>query len=740
MLDPIEAEDAQYKAFICAVCKGFGDWDPNSTSSRRRCKFRGYLSSEWIYIHHPNLTTLKQSADVGCHMCSFFLSALEELGSQFSAAVLEAERLDLQLNRGDRAADVHDFEGDTDNVARLAGSVVRHLDYQCKYMRFEGPYTDDLELSTHRWEIWSEERITRWPEQTECAGRILLVTGNLSDYQPVDEDPPRMQIHVLSSSLSSFQNHGALWTTADLHFSKEDDIDTEIDHRPSTNLLSKPHLRLIQRWRDECQEKHERCRVTGTSGGTLPNRVVEIFSTDGNLDTVQVIKTHQVRGAHRYACMSYCWGDRTQSCMTTSRNFPKSLDLEKLPQTIADAIRLCHGLGFRYLWVDSLCIVQGDLEDWRRESSRMHAIYGGSDLTISTPICDNATQSFITRRRFETCLPGPRIRMRHVNQAPSSRRSLWITRNWEQDNLMDFLRYGNQFDYKSPKNPWMTRGWTLQEWMLSPRVLHISRMTWWDCMEAYGNEITMRQMRAAEIPRSLTATDGGLSWPSLVTHYTMRKFTSETDRLPALAGIAIMYQHHRGHTYVAGLWLETLLGSLTWRRAINSRSRRSSGYTQGAIPSWSWASIEAHIEAIEYRDIFSATIRSLVCDYDPPDSILTVKQAWIDIEAPLAIITNTKRIRHTMRSERFVKSQISTGFGKNWEGTLDVDDWHLEEEVTKKSVFLMLIGRSPYFYQTGLIVQSVDVVDGISRFRRVGEAHCNFRDPIDWERKCLRLI
>ncbi|TVY55546.1 hypothetical protein LCER1_G002742 [Lachnellula cervina] len=54
----------------------------------------------------------------------------------------------------------------------------------------------------------------------------------------------------------------------------------------------------------------------------------------------------------------------------------------RLPPSFRDAVIVTRELGIRYLWIDSLCIVQDDLDDWRKESAQMDRIYGMSFLTI----------------------------------------------------------------------------------------------------------------------------------------------------------------------------------------------------------------------------------------------------------------------------------------------------------------------------------------------------------------------
>ncbi len=54
-----------------------------------------------------------------------------------------------------------------------------------------------------------------------------------------------------------------------------------------------------------------------------------------------------------------------------------------LSKTFQDAIIITHELGLRYIWIDSLCIIQDDTSDWEEESKKMAAIYGNSKVTIA---------------------------------------------------------------------------------------------------------------------------------------------------------------------------------------------------------------------------------------------------------------------------------------------------------------------------------------------------------------------
>lgn len=117
-------------------------------------------------------------------------------------------------------------------------------------------------------------------------------------------------------------------------------------------------------------------------------------STEGlehDMASLRVIDTEELRVREvdtpcRYACLSYVWGKGSQTQYTTntkdSLEAPNGLQAADLPQTIRDAIKVTQEAGFRYLWVDALCILQDDPEDKARIISKMGPIYGGAALTI----------------------------------------------------------------------------------------------------------------------------------------------------------------------------------------------------------------------------------------------------------------------------------------------------------------------------------------------------------------------
>lgn len=128
---------------------------------------------------------------------------------------------------------------------------------------------------------------------------------------------------------------------------------------------------------------HAECRKV-VMERVLPTRLIEIGSgpTDLRLRLTKNVKNHD--DLH-YVTLSHCWGDVAMPLRTTRENLADmSLEIpyETLGTTFQHAITICNRLGFCYIWIDSLCILQGDEADWEEEASKMGGIYASCSLNI----------------------------------------------------------------------------------------------------------------------------------------------------------------------------------------------------------------------------------------------------------------------------------------------------------------------------------------------------------------------
>ncbi|KIW94695.1 uncharacterized protein Z519_04672 [Cladophialophora bantiana CBS 173.52] len=171
----------------------------------------------------------------------------------------------------------------------------------------------------------------------------------------------------------------------------------------------------IKKWLSDCETGHQNCRnplvmSEKTPFQTrdsqvledplhhlpLPPRLIDVGGISSA--TLRLKETDGLYG--RYCALSYSWG-RSKSFRThraTYQDRIRGFRLEDLPTTIRDAACLTQNLGFQYLWVDALCIVQDDRDDWAKNSAIMDEIYGFATLTIAASVCEDKWQPLFRKR------------------------------------------------------------------------------------------------------------------------------------------------------------------------------------------------------------------------------------------------------------------------------------------------------------------------------------------------------
>jgi hypothetical protein len=268
--------------------------------------------------------------------------------------------------------------------------------------------------------------------------------------------------------------------------------------------------------------------------------------------------------------LSYCWGKGQAVTLTEARlkRPPVEFPLWTLPQTLRDAIIIASHLGFQYIWIDALCIVQDSYEgwDWKQESAKMNQIYGNATLTIAAAAASSTTEGIFS---FGTDQDQP------ICSLP------WQLHDGQLGSI-DVEFYSTE---ESGEEPLDSRAWALQESLISPRLLRYgtSQMSW-KCKQIEENA------NGPLISRTRQPTLSNENWTSIVTDYTMRTLTYDSDRLAALEGYAKLLGKLRPYDeYCSGLWKSELLEQLLWYRSARSDPTPRSPSCHA--PSWSWASI-----------------------------------------------------------------------------------------------------------------------------------------------------
>jgi hypothetical protein len=259
-----------------------------------------------------------------------------------------------------------------------------------------------------------------------------------------------------------------------------------------------------------------------------------------------------------------------------------------LPRTFQDAITFTRRIGVRYIWIDSLCIIQDDSGDWERESAQMASIYANSFLTIVAAKAANSTQgcfAIIPEKERTHKITGVGARAGGAFTV-YARPSIKHADNIDGEKLF----------------PIASRAWCYQEQVLSPRLLyfHYCELKW-ECMEKSSCECSLADGIPHDKKEHSKALNKGSDihslndrWRSMVRSYVELSLTYESDRLPALSGVAKQMGSVRKGRYLAGLWEDSLFEDLMWwvTESDMPQVRRPKEWR---APSWSWASIEGRI-------------------------------------------------------------------------------------------------------------------------------------------------
>ena len=155
-----------------------------------------------------------------------------------------------------------------------------------------------------------------------------------------------------------------------------------------------------------------------------------------------------------YVAFSHCWG---KSAMFTTMNTVDSLreriDLDTLPLSFQDAITVTRGLKIRYLWIDSLCIIQDNKDDWDREAARMQHVFSNATCVIAASSASSSSEGFLRLERPTR----PSVTMRSPSGA-----------------LLYVCKSIDNFHRDVEDAVLNKRGWVLQERALARRSIHFT--------------------------------------------------------------------------------------------------------------------------------------------------------------------------------------------------------------------------------------------------------------------------
>ncbi|KAK8191027.1 heterokaryon incompatibility protein-domain-containing protein [Phyllosticta capitalensis] len=372
----------------------------------------------------------------------------------------------------------------------------------------------------------------------------------------------------------------------------------------------------------DCLRLHRQCAIQIDSP-IIPTRLLDVDPDGKGMGTnvqLQDFSSATPGTSIEYAALSYCWGSYKPECMTTRETLARNLcriPSGLLPQTFYDAVKVTRGLGLKYLWIDSVCIIQGDENDWRREAGRMFDVYRGSKITLAA----------VSGKDSRAGLRTTTIKQQTHMLAKLNLGQFTYPLYFRNHHYLWYPETGFSLHLRNPNVPLLTRAWIYQERMLSPRILFFTESEvifqctcevkcecgsatdgWKNRIIDYCDKLrfflaTRPNADDQSLNDKETVTEELFkiqeTWRTLVVcDYSILALTNPRDKLAALGAIAEQFQRVRpGARYLAGLWSDSLLDDMLWLSygstpPYQSRSQdREEPDRPFNLPTWSWASM-----------------------------------------------------------------------------------------------------------------------------------------------------
>jgi hypothetical protein len=360
----------------------------------------------------------------------------------------------------------------------------------------------------------------------------------------------------------------------------------------------------VQEWMSTCLENHT-CQKN-THPSIYPTRLLQL-----GLSSFRIISTGKETPTGPYAALSYCWGPDPTFLQLTASNretLEAGISYTQLPLAFQESIKLLQMLSIRYIWIDSLCIMQrghGSIEDWQQESAKMHEVYSNSILTLALSSSSNPNNTSLRGYSSDAIPPF----------------------DMESDTVGKYtvmsIKYFARALYGLPLG---CRAWGLQERLTSTRIVSFGLgELFWDCAqvpnacESFPSGLGATELREvldmfdlADKSIPITTDYDTLTgvWWRLLQEYTQRELTYPEDKLVALSAVAKDMGERMNDVYIVGHFLKMLPESLNWTTTVSwpdetrwsRRAQRISGFAETSedtsqlkTPSWSWASMHGPI-------------------------------------------------------------------------------------------------------------------------------------------------
>ena len=523
----------------------------------------------------------------------------------------------------------------------------------------------------------------------------------------------------------------------------------------------------VKKWLQTCIAGHTKCRVSRTSTISshrfLPIRLLDAGTTESgrpspesidakftfSLPEIRLCRSDSLSQDIEYLTLSHRWGKPQGFTLNngTLSEFHESITQAELlsPQamTFKNAIHITRCLGFRYLWIDALCINQDDPREKASEIAHMGEIYSNSTLNISATGAFLPSEGMFFERKVLSVVPcqqqvGFRKSRKQVAGVLTAYTCRWLE-NVDSAPLHD-------------------RGWVYQERILAPRILHFARdQIFWECASLqasetfpYGNSHLsspyngylktwyLNDSSFRQAPLQTVRT----TWAMLISAYSGTSLTLPEDKLVAFSAVARKFgafSKFLDSDYAAGLWRPDLAWQLLWT-VIDPWTNKAEPATYRS-PSWSWASISTGSVLWFLQDRGEIVVNvQYVCVYPKTDDTFgEIVGGSIRLQGPmcrfrrLALHDGTGFVLRA-NGKSFPSELISINWDDVREGFLDLSH-HAQQSLIPENLYCVAFklhdeepGRTDGM--SGLILEPVGGLKG--HYRRIGHFSAS-EDKASWD-------
>ncbi|TGO39773.1 hypothetical protein BHYA_0048g00380 [Botrytis hyacinthi] len=324
----------------------------------------------------------------------------------------------------------------------------------------------------------------------------------------------------------------------------------------------------IQKWITDCDNQHSACKLGRNTKARFSSRVIDVLGGDGN-SVILVEKEDIAENTSPHTTLSHFWG-KSQFIQTRTRNFlrhKKEIQWKSLPKTFQDAINIVRTLDIRYIWIDSLCIIQDDAGDWEKQSILMADVYANSYLNIAATGSSDSRGGCFRHRSVKYNSSKSFAITPHlvsIEDRQQVLKKIYVRPSFEDVHHRFIAPTREQFNSSDDGTiPLLTRAWVIQERQLAPRTVHFhpSEMLM-ECKTGLRYECTILDRIYARIHRKLPSHDLNVldenevlgKWFETVEEYSRLYLSYPSDRLFAIARVATIFQKRLRCRYLAGLW------------------------------------------------------------------------------------------------------------------------------------------------------------------------------------------